>query len=129
MKKIVIRVHMKSDKFRSRAMKIAAAFQGVVSVSLEGENRDQIVVTGDQIDCVCLTKKLRKKISYATLLSVVDANTSSEEGSEAKEEQKDAANTSSIENLPIVCCKQNNPMPCPSYYIVHDPYPNSCSIL
>lgn len=72
---------------------------------------------------------MRKKISYATLLSVVDANTSSEEGSEAKEEQKDAANTSSIENLPIVCCKQNNPMPCPSYYIVHDPYPNSCSIL
>nr|ACU17675.1 unknown [Glycine max] len=62
MKKIVIQVHMENDKCRSKALKIAAASQGVHSVALEGESRDQVVVTGDTIDSVCLTNKFRKKV-------------------------------------------------------------------
>ncbi|WJX64260.1 hypothetical protein P8452_49069 [Trifolium repens] len=77
-------MHMESEKFRRKAMKIAAACQGVVSVSLEGESKDQLVVTGDQVDCVCLTSKLRKKFCSAKILSVEDANTSvSNESGEA----------------------------------------------
>jgi len=105
---------------------------GVVSVSLEGESRDQVVVIGDyQIDCVCLTKKLRKKFCYVNLLSVEDANASaSNEGDEAGKEQKDDEETrNSTENLSVVCCEKNYPPPCPLYYIVdHEPYPSSCSI-
>ena len=76
-------------------------YVGVVSVSLEGESRDQVVVTGDQIDCVCLTKKLRKKFCFVNLLSVEDAkaSTTSNEGDEAGEKQKDVeVITSSLEN-------------------------------
>lgn len=106
---------------------------GVISVSLEGESRDQVVVIGDyQIDCVCLTKKLRKKFCYVNLLSVEDANVSaSNEGDEAKEEEKDVEVTiNSTENSSVVCnCEKNYPPPCPLYYIVdHEPYPSSCSI-
>ncbi|CAL5190257.1 unnamed protein product [Lathyrus oleraceus] len=129
MKKIVIQMHMENDKLRSKALQIAAAFQGVISVSLEGESRDQVVVTGDQIDCVCLAKKLRKKFCYAKLLSVEDAkaSTTSNEGGEGGGEQKDVEICiTSLENL---SCEQNYPPPCISYYIVHDPYPISCSIL
>ncbi|XP_058745173.1 heavy metal-associated isoprenylated plant protein 47-like [Vicia villosa] len=127
MKKIVIQMHMGNDKCRSKAMKIAAAFQGVVSVSLEGESRDQVVVTGDQIDCVCLAKKLRKKFCYVNLLSVDDEkpSTTSNEGGEAGEEQKDVEiSTTSLKKLS--CCEQSYHPPCTPYYIVYDPYPISC---
>ncbi|XP_061360683.1 heavy metal-associated isoprenylated plant protein 47-like [Gastrolobium bilobum] len=111
MKKIVIQVHMESDKCRSKALKIAAVFQGVHSVSLEGESRDQVAVTGDGIDSVCLTNKLRKKFCSATLLSVADANTSDGDG--------DAGG--------LKFCYA--PPPCPSYPVVYNQDPNPCSIL
>ncbi|CAI8583931.1 unnamed protein product [Vicia faba] len=125
MKKIVIQMHMENDKLRSKAMKIAAAFQGVDSVSLEGESRNQVVVTGDQIDCVCLTKKLRKKFCSVNLLSVEDAKASST-SDEGGEEPKDVEIIpTSLENLS--CCDERNyPPPCTLYYIDHDPYPISC---
>lgn len=105
---------------------------GVVSVSVEGESRDQIVVTGDRIDSVCLTRKLRKKFSYATLLSVADESASnSNEGGETGGEKKDETITTvDFENSLVACCYANNyPPPCPSYYVVYDPYVNTCSIL
>ncbi|KAK2431133.1 hypothetical protein QL285_029401 [Trifolium repens] len=112
-------------------MKIAAACQGVVSVSLEGESKDQLVVTGDQVDCVCLTNKLRKKFCSAKILSVEDANTSANnESGEAGGEKKDDEKTNDSKENPIVnCCEDNYPPPCPSYYIVYDPYPNNCVII
>ncbi|TKY56952.1 hypothetical protein E2542_SST21398 [Spatholobus suberectus] len=129
--KIVIQVHMESDKSRSKALKIAAAIQGVHSVGLEGESKDQVVVTGDRIDSVCLTKKLRKKFSYATLVSVADANASNDEqgGDSAGGEQEDETTITLVENLPVAYCYPNFPPPCPVYVVDHDPYPNSCSIL
>ncbi|XP_061360713.1 heavy metal-associated isoprenylated plant protein 47-like [Gastrolobium bilobum] len=114
MKKIIIQVQMNSDKCRSKAMKIAAVFQGVDSVSLEGESRDKVVVTGDGIDSVCLTNKLRKKFCNATLLSVGDAKTTSS-----------GSDTTKIENMKFCYA----PPPCPSYPVVYDSYPNTCSIL
>ncbi|XP_057726623.1 heavy metal-associated isoprenylated plant protein 47-like [Arachis stenosperma] len=72
-KKIVIQVHnMGSDKSRSKAMKIAAVCQGVESVAVEGESKDQLVVTGDGVDSVCLTNQIRKKFPGASMISVED---------------------------------------------------------
>ncbi|TKY57440.1 6-phosphofructokinase 2 [Spatholobus suberectus] len=68
--KIVIKVQMDCDKCRSKALKIAAVTKGVSSVSLEGEERDEVVVTGNEIDLVCLAKALRKKFHYANILKV-----------------------------------------------------------
>ncbi|XP_057425592.1 heavy metal-associated isoprenylated plant protein 16-like [Lotus japonicus] len=143
MKKIVIEVHMNDDKCRSKALKIAAAFQGVNSMSLEGESRDQLVVTGD-IDSVSLTNKLRKKFSYATLLGVGDMEDSNNKGGDAggtKENVtiEDSNNkggniggteenvTTSTENISIPYSYANYPPPL--FHVVYDPYPSSCSIL
>ncbi|KOM46815.1 hypothetical protein LR48_Vigan07g051900 [Vigna angularis] len=123
MQKIVIQVRMENDKCRSKAMKIAAASQGVHSVALEGEDRDQVVVTGDAIDSVCLTNKLRKKFKYATLMSVTDEN----EDGDAGGEQKDQITIEKI--FPIPYCYSNFPPPSHLYVVDYDSYPNACSIL
>ncbi|KAE9614963.1 hypothetical protein Lal_00048341 [Lupinus albus] len=127
LQKIVIQVYMKREKCRNKAMKIAAASQGVNSVSLEGESRNQVVVIGNGIDSVCLTNKLRKKFLHATLISVEDVivNRSSNEGDNNNntegEEQK-----SEMENVPIPYCNNhcNYPPHYPMYHVVYDPYPN-----
>jgi len=100
---------------------------GVHSVALEGESRDQVVVTGDTIDSVCLTNKFRKKFSNATLISVADANASDEQQGGGGGEQK--VETTLEKKLPIAYCYANFPPPCPLYVVDHDPYPNTCSIL
>lgn len=47
---------------------------GVESAAVVGEERDQLAVTGDGVDAVDLTRRLRKKMGHAELLSVGDAN-------------------------------------------------------
>ncbi|KAJ0045916.1 hypothetical protein Pint_03920 [Pistacia integerrima] len=44
--KIVIKVQVRCDKCRSKAMETAAVADGVISVALEGENKDKVVVIG-----------------------------------------------------------------------------------
>ncbi|XP_073001745.1 heavy metal-associated isoprenylated plant protein 47-like [Typha latifolia] len=62
---------------RSKALKIVVGFSGVISASLDGE--DKIVVVGDGVDPVALTRMLRKRMHYAELISV---------GEEEKKEEK-----------------------------------------
>jgi len=97
---------------------------GVHSVALEGEDRDQVVVTGDAIDSVCLTNKFRKKFNYATLMSVTEAKASND--GDAGGEHKDET---TAENFPITYCYSNFPPPTHLYVMDYDPYPNGCSIL
>ncbi|KAA8527045.1 hypothetical protein F0562_008726 [Nyssa sinensis] len=61
---------MNCDKCRSNALKIAAKVSGVISVALEGEDKDKVVVIGDTVDAAGLTASLRKKNGYASLESV-----------------------------------------------------------
>uniref|UniRef100_A0A2N9HZP4 HMA domain-containing protein n=1 Tax=Fagus sylvatica TaxID=28930 RepID=A0A2N9HZP4_FAGSY len=68
--KIVIKVQMACHKCRAKAMKIAAKADGVISVAVEGSDKDQLVVIGEGVDSANLTCSLRKKLCYATLLSV-----------------------------------------------------------
>ncbi|WVY92274.1 hypothetical protein V8G54_037788 [Vigna mungo] len=123
MKKIVIQVRMENEKCRSKAMKIAAASEGVHSVALEGEDRDQMVVTGDAIDSVCLTNKLRKKFNNATLISVTDENAANDE------EDGDAGGQQKDQIFPIPYCYSNLPPHTHLYVLDYDSYPNACSIL
>jgi len=39
-------------------------------VALEGQDRDQVVVIGNEVDVSCLTSSLRKKVGHATIVSV-----------------------------------------------------------
>ncbi|KAI3465932.1 hypothetical protein Pfo_022595 [Paulownia fortunei] len=76
--KIVIRVSMYGDKCRSKALKIAVGVSGVESAALTGQEKDHVEVVGDGIDSVELTRRLRKNVAHAELVSV----------GEAKKEQK-----------------------------------------
>ncbi|XP_042967128.1 heavy metal-associated isoprenylated plant protein 47-like [Carya illinoinensis] len=68
--KIVIKVQMTCDKCRTKAMKIAATSSVVISVGIQGPDKDQLVVTGEGVDSACLTVSLKKKLCYATILTV-----------------------------------------------------------
>ena len=41
-------------------------------VGLEGNEKDKVVVIGDGVDAVTLTKSLRKKLGVADIISVAD---------------------------------------------------------
>ncbi|RVW50117.1 Heavy metal-associated isoprenylated plant protein 47 [Vitis vinifera] len=67
--KIIVKVQMNCDKCRTKAMKIAAVEEGVISVAIEGAEKDRVVVIGDGVDSASLTCCLRKKLGYATLVA------------------------------------------------------------
>ncbi|WZY94861.1 hypothetical protein YC2023_067190 [Brassica napus] len=48
-------------------MEVAVNAKGVISVAIEGELEDELVVVGDGIDAACLVDTLRKKACYAML--------------------------------------------------------------
>ncbi|XP_052144402.1 disease resistance protein RGA5-like [Oryza glaberrima] len=86
--KIVIKVHMSSDKCRRKAMALAASTGGVVSVELAGDDRSKVVVVGD-VDSIGLTNALRRKVDgSAELVEVSDASKKKEEEAKKKEEEK-----------------------------------------
>ncbi|KAG8082308.1 hypothetical protein GUJ93_ZPchr0014g46969 [Zizania palustris] len=68
--KIVIKVCMRGDKMRSRAMELVAGAPGVISVAVIGDDKDRLEVKGDGVDSVCLVRCLRKKIGYACIVQV-----------------------------------------------------------
>ncbi|CAA7035200.1 unnamed protein product [Microthlaspi erraticum] len=63
--KILIRVTMTDDKTRAKAMNKAVQFTGVSAVEIKGDQRNQIEVTGTEVDMIGLTKKLRRKAAFA----------------------------------------------------------------
>ncbi|XP_042023022.1 heavy metal-associated isoprenylated plant protein 16-like [Salvia splendens] len=68
--KIVVRVSMSDKKSRSKALKICVGIWGVESAALSGAEKDQVVVVGESIDAVELTRQLRKGVAHAELVSV-----------------------------------------------------------
>ncbi|XP_054793975.1 heavy metal-associated isoprenylated plant protein 41-like [Prosopis cineraria] len=109
--KIVKRVPMRCEDCRSKAMKIASMAKGRVnSVALDGEDRDRVVVVGEDVDPVCLAKKLRKKFRSATIVSV-------EEVKEKKEKKPEE----------LAWCYYGPP--CPPYICEQYPTDNSCSVM
>ncbi|KAL5725730.1 hypothetical protein ACHQM5_008846 [Ranunculus cassubicifolius] len=85
--KVVIQVVSMNDaKSRTRAMKIAVTAPGVVSAEIQGDSKNQIVVTGEGIDSTRLTKLLRKKVGFTELVSVTAIG---DKKDEKKEEKKD----------------------------------------
>ncbi|KAL1555733.1 heavy metal-associated isoprenylated plant protein 47-like [Salvia divinorum] len=79
--KIVVRMSMNDEKSRSKALKISVGISGVESAALAGAEKDQVVVVGESIDAVELTRQLRKGVGHAELVSVA----------EDKKEEKPAA--------------------------------------
>ncbi|KAJ4811108.1 hypothetical protein LUZ62_023674 [Rhynchospora pubera] len=110
--KIVIEVQMHCAKCRSKALQIAASTDGVDSVTLQGDGKNHLVVTGDGVDSVNLTKTLRKKIGRAAIV---------EQGEKKEEEKKEKVEESKIQwgpSQPIVV-----------YDLPSNPNPGGCSII
>ncbi|KAG6407381.1 hypothetical protein SASPL_130370 [Salvia splendens] len=113
-KKIVINVPMHNEKARSKAMSIAVNVP-VAAVSID-EN-DQLVVTGEGVDSVCLAKSLRKKFCFADIVSVQDVNPGNSSG------------PSTPDSSPP---RPTQAQYCPPVYyerVVYDPSPPNCTIL
>ncbi|EXB64617.1 hypothetical protein L484_017949 [Morus notabilis] len=68
--KIVMKVAMKCNKCRTKALKVVAAKDGVIYVGLEGEAKDKVVVIGDGVDAIDLAKALRKKMGGADIITI-----------------------------------------------------------
>lgn len=111
-----------------------------MSVSLQGEDRDQVVVTGERVDAASLTSTLRKKVGYARLETVEEVK--DKPAGEKKDEKKDGDDKKKGEKKggddkkdppPFQCIM---PPPCyppqfESYKVVYEPYgsePN-CTIM
>ncbi|KAJ0988668.1 hypothetical protein J5N97_007024 [Dioscorea zingiberensis] len=69
--KMVVKLTMEDEKKRSKAMKTAVGFLGVISVEVQGEANDRLMVIGDGVDLIKLTKTLRRKMGgHVDLVSV-----------------------------------------------------------
>lgn len=69
-KEIIIRIHVKSEKCQTKAMKVAATVSGVESVTLTGGDKSLLLVIGDGVDSNKLTKKLKKKVGTAEIVEL-----------------------------------------------------------
>ncbi|KAB1208415.1 hypothetical protein CJ030_MR7G001384 [Morella rubra] len=119
---------MTKDKFRNQAMKSAVSKYGVISVAIEGPDNDQLVVIGEGVDAVNLTRSLQKKLRCATLLRV----------EELEEPVEPAVEPATVEPAVPSVEQSNNPVgtfsppPAAVYYyqVVCDPDPYyPCSIM
>ncbi|CAL2263025.1 unnamed protein product [Prunus armeniaca] len=84
--KIVYKVQIKSEKYKTKALKTAAKAKGIYrvsNVSIEVE-KELVEVTGVGVDSVCLAKSLQKKLGYATIVSVGEAKKEDKKKEEIK---------------------------------------------
>ncbi|KAL6652583.1 hypothetical protein ACP70R_011508 [Stipagrostis hirtigluma subsp. patula] len=81
-KEMIIRVQASSEKGHCKAIKVAAAIQGVESVTIAGEDKSLLLVIGVGIDSNRITEKLRRKVGHAEVveLRTVDAAAADELG-------------------------------------------------
>ena len=108
---------------------------GVISVAVEGSDKDQLVVIGEGVDSANLTCSLRKKLCYATLLSVEEVKVKKEQEVKPKPkdekpknpESKSSTSCSGCPQLPI--CPQYPPFPTFYEVAVYDPSPSYCCIM
>ncbi|XP_057980049.1 heavy metal-associated isoprenylated plant protein 47-like [Malania oleifera] len=83
--KVVIKISADlNGKIKPKALKIAVSMSGIESVALQGDNNDQIVLTGNGIDVVSLTTRMKKRLGYAELQSVTPIE-------EKKKEEKESS--------------------------------------
>lgn len=109
--KILIRVTMTDDKTRAKAMKTAAQFKGVSAVEIKGDHRNQIEVTGVEVDMIGLTNTLRRKVACAELVSVNKVEPPKKPEDDKKKDEKkpdekkaDEKKTDEKKPEPCLCC-------------------------
>ncbi|RCV34046.1 hypothetical protein SETIT_7G131400v2 [Setaria italica] len=121
--KIVIKATMSNAKSRAQAMVLASKANGVGSVGITGDLKDQLEVVGVGIDIACLVRCLRKKLRYAEIVKV-------EEVKDKPEEEKKKPDPACTCTGPCRCAAAGYyHAPLPLYLCEQDPPPGSCLIL
>ncbi|CAN6911391.1 unnamed protein product [Brassica oleracea] len=92
------------NKLTTQMLDLTLWFIGVSAVEIKGDHRNQIEVTGTEVDMICLTKMLRKKVAFAELVSVSKV----EPPKKPEEEKKPAP----CKPCPPPPCKPCPPPPC-----------------
>lgn len=102
--------------FLMKGWKLCTLLAGVISVAIEGESGDDLVVVGDGIDAACLVDTLRKKACYAMLETLEEVSPGilppDDEQVENPQEEDDTDNSKNIEaddngtdqTVPPHCC-------------------------
>ncbi|TVU11094.1 hypothetical protein EJB05_44657, partial [Eragrostis curvula] len=65
--KIVLKLPLDDERKKRKAFKAAVGMNGVTSATLEG---DKIIVVGEGVDPIALTRMLRRGLGYTELLSI-----------------------------------------------------------
>ena len=109
-------------------------FTGVISVAVEGADKDQLVVIGKGVDSANLTCSLRKKLCYATLLGVEEVKEKEKEADPVTSKQEEEKKTSTSSTCSSGCiqlpvCLQYPPYPTFYEVAVYDPSPSYCYIM
>jgi hypothetical protein len=97
-------------------------------VALEGQDRDQVVVIGNEVDVSCLTSSLRKKVGHATIVSVEEVKPKPDD--KKTEGDKDKGKTENKCSCPTPICAC--PPPCYQPQLVFydcDAYQPTCTIM
>ncbi|EXC15618.1 hypothetical protein L484_006882 [Morus notabilis] len=128
--KVVIKVSLNDRKSRTKAIKTAVGVDGVTQAALQAD-KDQIEVTGEGIDVVCLATLLRKSLKYAEVVSVTAVDEKKE--AEKKKEEEMKKELEAAQKLiwpyttPMHCYYQVPDHGCVSY--VQPQYDPPCSIM
>ncbi|RWW02719.1 hypothetical protein GW17_00034183 [Ensete ventricosum] len=108
-------------------MKTAVGNHGIETVSIEGKEKDLLVIIGERVDSVALACSLRKKLHCAEIVTVEEVKEKAEEEEEeVKPKEKQEEDKKDVLPLPHPVI---NPSYLPAYCVIFDPEPSTCSIL
>ncbi|PKA47515.1 hypothetical protein AXF42_Ash014711 [Apostasia shenzhenica] len=128
-RKVVLRLPVEDAKKRSKALKIAVGFPGVVSATSWG---DKIMIVGEGLDSVALVMALRKKFGFVELVSVANLNEDFESFADTEMNEFTQKMRHTVPSYPTITTTTHpyiNP-PQPYIYEVHHPTSyDSCNIM
>lgn len=127
--------------------KLYTFLTGVISVAIEGELEDELVVVGNGVDAACLVEALRKKACNATLETLEevtpdilfpdDDQVKPQEDNDTDKIETSDDHNSTIQMVPPHCCLAQCPSICyeqpqhEMYEVVYDSYgpTTGCTIM
>ncbi|KAK6229921.1 hypothetical protein SCA6_018872 [Theobroma cacao] len=110
-------LYLKPDRSSTNSLTVSLPRAGVNEVAIQGKEKDELVVIGDEVDSVKLARCLRKKLRTATILSVKEKKKEKKE--EKKDEKQDEKIPSYYDHYPIYIISE----------VAYDPCQPTCSIL
>eukprot|EP00262_Sarcandra_glabra_P002746 TRINITY_DN1314_c0_g1_i1.p1 TRINITY_DN1314_c0_g1~~TRINITY_DN1314_c0_g1_i1.p1 ORF type:complete len:115 (+),score=23.62 TRINITY_DN1314_c0_g1_i1:202-546(+) len=114
---------MKCEKCRKKAKEIAVEADGVTSMTIQGDNKNEVVVIGDGMDACKLASSLRRKVGITDIVSVEEVKPKEEEP-KPKPKPKEEEPKPIFEEYPY-----QGGLSFVMFHVVPEPSPNGCSIM